>query len=42
MMQSIDNTFRPDRVVVTRGTEVCWTNLGRAEHDIVPSDTIAA
>jgi plastocyanin len=37
-VQSIDNTFRPDRVVVTPGTEVRWTNLGRTEHDITPAD----
>ena len=37
-VQSIDNTFRPDRVVVTPGTEVRWTNLGRTEHDITSGD----
>lgn len=37
-VQSIDNTFRPDRIVVTPGTEVRWTNLGRTEHDITPAD----
>lgn len=37
-VQSIDNTFRPDRVVVTPGTEVRWTNLGRTEHDITSAD----
>lgn len=37
-VQSIDNTFRPDRVVVTPGTEVRWTNLGRTEHDITPAE----
>ena len=37
-VQSIDNTFRPDRITVTPGTEVRWTNLGRTEHDILPAD----
>lgn len=37
-VQSIDNTFRPDRVTVTPGTEVRWTNLGRTEHDITPAE----
>lgn len=37
-VQSIDNTFRPDRIMVTPGTEVRWTNLGRTEHDIVPAE----
>jgi plastocyanin len=37
-VQSIDNTFRPNRVVVTPGTEVRWTNLGRTEHDITAAD----
>ena len=40
-VQSIDNTFRPDRVVVTPGTEVRWTNLGRTEHDITPAEGMA-
>ena len=33
---SIDNTFRPDRIEITSGTEVRWTNRGRTEHDILP------
>ena len=37
-VQSIDNTFRPNRVMVTPGTEVRWTNMGRNEHDITPVD----
>lgn len=37
-VQSIDNTFRPDRITVTPGTEVRWTNLGRTEHDILPAE----
>jgi len=37
-VQSIDNTFRPDRLEVTPGTEVVWTNMGRTEHDILAFD----
>jgi plastocyanin len=33
-VQSIDNTFRPDRIEVAPGTEVIWVNRGRNEHDI--------
>ena len=37
-VQSIDNTFRPDRIEITPGTEVVWTNMGRTEHDILAVD----
>lgn len=37
-MQSIDNTFRPDRIEVASGTTVVWTNFGRTEHDILPTE----
>jgi plastocyanin len=33
-VQSIDNTFRPDRIEIAPGTEVVWVNRGRNEHDI--------
>jgi plastocyanin len=33
-VQSIDNTFRPERLEVAPGTEVVWTNNGRNAHDI--------
>jgi plastocyanin len=33
-VQSIDTTFRPDRIEVAPGTEVVWVNRGRNEHDI--------
>ena len=36
-VQSIDNTFRPNRVEITPGTEVRWTNMGRTEHDVIPA-----
>ncbi len=35
-VQSIDNTFRPDRIEIASGTAVVWTNLGRTKHDILP------
>lgn len=35
-IQSIDNTFRPDRVEIAAGTEVVWVNGGRTEHDVLP------
>lgn len=37
-VQSIDNTFRPDRVEIAPGTAVVWTNLGRNAHDISPAE----
>lgn len=37
-VQSLDNTFRPEVVEVTVGTEVVWTNVGRNDHDVTPSD----
>ncbi len=37
-VQSIDNTFRPNRIEITPGTEVVWTNLGRTEHDVLAVD----
>lgn len=37
-VQSIDNTFRPDRIEIALGTAVVWTNLGRTEHDILPAE----
>jgi plastocyanin len=37
-IQSLDNTFRPDRVEIAAGTEVVWENVGRNDHDVLPSD----
>jgi plastocyanin len=37
-VQSLDNTFRPDAVEVTAGTEVVFTNDGRNDHDVIASD----
>jgi plastocyanin len=36
-VESLDNTFRADRVEVAPGTEVRFTNVGRNDHDINPS-----
>jgi plastocyanin len=35
VVQSIDNTFRPEVIEVAVGTEVVWQNRGRNEHDIL-------
>jgi plastocyanin len=35
IVQSIDNTFRPEVLEVAAGTEVVWQNRGRNEHDIL-------
>lgn len=34
-IDSLDNTFRPDRIEVEAGTEVVWTNVGSNDHDII-------
>jgi plastocyanin len=31
----LDNSFRPENIEVTAGTEVVWTNKGRNEHNIL-------
>lgn len=36
LIQAVDNTFRPDRIEITAGTEVVWVNGGRTEHDVLP------
>ena len=35
-VQVTDNLFSPDRIEITPGTEVRWTNMGRAAHDVTP------
>jgi plastocyanin len=37
-VQSLDNTFRPEVLEITAGTEVVWTNDGRNDHDVIASD----
>ena len=34
-VEAIDNTFRPDRIEITPGTEVVWVNRGRNDHDLM-------
>ncbi|MEZ5218471.1 MAG: plastocyanin/azurin family copper-binding protein [Ilumatobacteraceae bacterium] len=33
---AIDNTFRPEAIEISAGTEVVWNNRGRNEHNVVP------
>lgn len=33
---AIDNTFRPETIEISAGTEVVWTNGGRNEHNVLP------
>jgi plastocyanin len=35
---ALDNTFRPEEIEVTAGTEIRWENRGRNDHDVVPAD----
>src|SRR5918998_2168864 len=35
---SIDNTFRAQNIQVRPGTTVTWTNDGRNEHDVLPTE----
>lgn len=37
-VQAIDNSFRPEELTVAAGTEVVWTNAGRNEHNVLPTD----
>jgi plastocyanin len=33
---SLDNTFRPETIEISAGTEVVWTNGGRNDHNVLP------
>lgn len=35
---SIDNSFLPQALSVTAGTEVRWRNNGRNDHNVIPAD----
>lgn len=35
---AIDNTFRPENVQVAPGTTVTWSNDGRNDHDVLPTE----
>jgi plastocyanin len=37
-VQTIDNSFRPEEISISVGTEVVWENRGRNDHDIIPAD----
>lgn len=37
-VQALDNTFRPETIEITAGTEVVFTNVGRNEHNVLPAD----
>lgn len=36
-VQVLDNSYRPETLEVAAGTEVVFTNLGRNDHNILPS-----
>jgi plastocyanin len=35
---ALDNSFRPENIEVSAGTEVVWTNKGRNEHNLLHVD----
>jgi plastocyanin len=35
---ALDNSFRPENIEVTAGTEVVWTNKGRNQHNVLHVD----
>lgn len=37
-VRSLDNTFRDETIEIAAGTEVLWTNNGRNEHNVLPTD----
>jgi len=37
-VSSIDNTFRPEQLTVEAGTVVRFTNDGRADHNVLPTE----
>lgn len=37
-VQALDNSFRPETVTVSVGTEVLFDNRGRNDHNVLPSD----
>lgn len=36
-VQALDNSFRPETLEISAGTEVVFTNVGRNDHNIVPA-----
>ena len=41
-VRSLDNTFRAATVEIEAGTEILWINGGRNEHNVLPTDDVAA
>lgn len=37
-MQALDNSFRQRDLTIEVGTEVVWTNVGRNDHDVIPTE----
>jgi len=37
-VQVPDNSFSPANIAVDAGTEVTWSNIGRNEHNVTPSE----
>jgi plastocyanin len=37
-VRALDNTFRDAEVEIAAGAEVIWTNNGRNDHDVLPTD----
>jgi plastocyanin len=33
---ALDNTFRPETIEISAGTEIVWTNGGRNDHNVLP------
>ena len=37
-VQARDNSFQEQEITVVAGTEVVWANVGRNDHDVVPTE----
>lgn len=37
-VRALDNTFRPEEIEISAGTEVRWENGGRNDHNVLPAD----
>lgn len=38
VVQALDNSFRPETIEISAGTEVVFDNRGRNDHDVLPAD----
>lgn len=36
-VQALDNSFRPETIEISAGTEVVFTNVGRNDHNVLPA-----